>query len=56
VTAEEVTVAPGLPETKDAGKKVEGETLDVKMPTPPAEEEVDQVIVSFLLILLCVRG
>jgi hypothetical protein len=44
VTPEEVTVAPGLPATKDAGKGVEG--LDVKLPSPPAESEIDQIIVG----------
>ena len=45
VAPEEVTVAPGLPETKNTGK-TKKQTLDVKMPRPEAEKENDQFIVS----------
>lgn len=45
VAPEAVTVAPGLPETKDAGKNV-GNMLNIKMPKPREEGEIDQIIVS----------
>lgn len=44
VTPEQVTVAPGLPESKVFSESA-GETLDVRMPGPRAEEDIDQVIV-----------
>lgn len=43
VTPEQVTVAPGLPESKVFSESA-GETLDVRMPGPRAEEDIDQVI------------
>ncbi|OWZ47132.1 hypothetical protein C356_02800 [Cryptococcus neoformans c45] len=43
VSSEQVTVAPGLPESK-IGTEGAGETLDVRMPSARADEEIDQVI------------
>ncbi|KAL7423082.1 hypothetical protein Q5752_002381 [Cryptotrichosporon argae] len=43
IKPEDLSVAPGLPASKDAGKGV-GEKLDVKLPSPKAEEEADQEI------------
>ncbi|ORY28475.1 hypothetical protein BCR39DRAFT_534834 [Naematelia encephala] len=42
VRAEQVTVAPGLPETADVGKT--RDTLDIKMPQPEAEQPTTQSI------------
>jgi hypothetical protein len=47
IKAESITVAPGLPETKDVPKPKKN-TLDVKMPGPPVEAQREQVIVSYI--------
>ncbi|WVR06397.1 hypothetical protein IAU60_003428 [Kwoniella sp. DSM 27419] len=44
VDPDTVTVAPGLPQTKDVDAGVTGEKLDLKFPKPQAREEIDQVI------------
>lgn len=49
VPPEQVTVAPGLPESK-VGTEGAGETLDVRMPSVSADEEIDQVIVRSFTI------
>lgn len=49
VPPEQVTVAPGLPESK-IGTEGAGETLDVRMPSARADEEIDQVIVRSFTI------
>ncbi|OCF37224.1 hypothetical protein I316_01131 [Kwoniella heveanensis BCC8398] len=44
IEPENVTVAPGLPQTKDLDAGKSAEQLDIKFPVPQAKEEVDQVI------------
>ncbi|WVF68933.1 hypothetical protein IAT40_003707 [Kwoniella sp. CBS 6097] len=44
IEPENVTVAPGLPQTKDLEVSKSGEQLDLKFPLPQAKEEIDQVI------------
>lgn len=45
VRTEDVTTAPGLPETKNVKESSLNRSLDVKMPGPPAEREAAQTIV-----------
>ena len=45
VTKAEVTTAPGLPETRNV-EKTSGARLEMQMPRPEAETEIEQIIVS----------
>ena len=47
VTAEETTVAPGLPDSKGTGQSGEN-AFNVKMPDRPVEAEIEQITVRQL--------